>query len=119
MIFGMDRLRVLLANELRSYRQTMAITLRALRPNAEVVDVEPEDLAAEVSRLYPHVVLCSRTTPVVRRLVPAWVELYREHDASVSYVSVHGERSKIVGGMELDELLSIIDRARPVSTHPY
>jgi hypothetical protein len=119
MLFVMDSLRVLLANELRSYRQTMAITLRALRPNADVVAVEPEDLEAEVNRLCPHVVLCSRTTPPVRRFFPAWVELYRELDASVSYVSVRGERSKNVGGMELGEVLSIIDQTRPASSHPH
>ena len=115
----MDRLRVLLANELRSYRQTMAITLRALRPAAQVVAVEPEELDAEVNRLCPHVVLCSRTTPVVRSLVPAWVELYREHDASVSYVSILGERSKVIGSMELGELLAIIDRTRPVTSRSH
>jgi hypothetical protein len=90
MIFVMDRLRILLANELSSYGQTMAITRRALRTNADVVDVAPEELVTEGNRLCPHVVLCSRTTPAVRRLVPAWVELYREHDASVSYMCVRG-----------------------------
>jgi len=36
-------------------------------------------------------------------------ELYREHDASVTHVSVHGVRSKVVGGMDLGDVLSIID----------
>ncbi len=105
----MDRQRILLANELRSYRQTMAIALRGLRPAAEVTAIEPERLEAEVERRRPHVVLCSRTTPAVRRFVPVWIELYREHDASVSHVSVHGVRSKVVGGMDLGDVLSIID----------
>ena len=105
----MDRQRILLAHELRSYRQTMAIALRGLRPATEVTAIEPERLEAEVERRRPHVVLCSRTTPAVRRFVPVWVELYREHDASVSHVSVHGVRSKVVGGMDLGDVLLIID----------
>ena len=104
----MDRQRILLANELRFYRQTMAISLQGLRP-AEVTAIEPESFEAEVERRRPHVVLCSRTTPAVRRFVPIWVELYREHDASVSHVSVYGVRSKVVGGIDLGDVLSIID----------
>lgn len=109
----MDRLRVLLANELCSYRQAIAGTLRALRPGVEVTDIGPECLDSEAQRLAPHVVFCSRATPTVRRIASSWVELYREHDASVSYVSVGGKVSKVVGGMELEDLLSVIDRTRP------
>ena len=90
-VFPMDRQRILIANELRFYRQTMAIALQGLRPAAEVTAaIRPESLEAEVERRRPHVVLCSRTTPAVRPFVPVWVELYREHDASVSHVSVTG-----------------------------
>jgi hypothetical protein len=45
----------------------------------------------------------------VRRFVLVWVELYREHDASVSHVSVYGVRSKVVGGVDLGDVFSIID----------
>jgi hypothetical protein len=105
----MDRQRILLANELRSYRQTMAIALQGLRPAAEVTAIEPENLEAEVERRRPHAVICNRTTPAVRRLVPVWVELDREHDASVSHVGVYGVRSKVVVGLDLSDVLSIID----------
>ena len=105
----MDRQRILLANELRFYRQTMAIALQGLRPAAEVTAIEPESFEAEVERRRPHVVICSRNTPAVRRFFPVWVELYREHDASVSHVSVYGVRSKVVGGIDLGDVLSIID----------
>ena len=104
----MDRQRILLANELRFYRQTMAIALQGLRP-AEVTAIRPESLEAEVERRRPHVVLCSRTTPAVRRFVPVWVELYGEHDASGPHVSVYEVRSKVIGGMDLGDVFSIID----------
>ena len=87
----------------------MAIALQGLRSAAEVIAIRCESLEAEVERRRPHIVLCSRTTPAVRRFVPVWVELYREHDASVSHVSVYGVRSKVVGGMDLGDVLSIID----------
>lgn len=62
-VFPMDRQRILLANELRFYRQTMAIALQGLRPAAEVTAIEPESFEAEVERRRPHVVICSRNTP--------------------------------------------------------
>jgi hypothetical protein len=108
----MDRLRVLLANDLRSYREAIALALRELRPGVEVIDVEPKELDAEAKRFSPHLVICRHTTPAVRRTASSWVELYREHDASVSYVSVGGKLSKVVGGMALEELLSIIDQTQ-------
>jgi hypothetical protein len=107
----MDRPRVIVAHRLLSYREAIARALGALRPEVEVIDVEPEDLDSEVGRLAPQAVICSRTTPVVRRTAPSWVELYREHDASLSYVSVGGELSRVMGDMRLEDLLSVIDRA--------
>jgi hypothetical protein len=49
----MDQLRVLLANELRSYREVIALALRELRPGVEVIDVEPKELDAEAKRFSP------------------------------------------------------------------
>jgi len=70
----MDRQRIFLANELRSYRQTMAIALRGLRPAAEVTAIEPERLEAEVERRRPHVVLCKPHHPGGAALrPPIWV----------------------------------------------
>ena len=105
----MDCQRILLANELRSYRQAMAIALQGLRSAAEVTAIEPARLEAEVERRRLHVVLCSRTTPAVRRFVPVWVELYGEHDASGLHVSVYEVRSKVIGGTDLGDVFSIID----------
>jgi hypothetical protein len=72
---------------------------------------DPEDLDSEVSRLTPQVVICSHATSAVRHIASSWIELYREHVDLLSYVSVGGEPPRVVDGMELADLLSIIDRA--------
>ena len=101
-------LRILLANEPRSYREAMAGAFRVLRPGAEVFVVDPERLDAEVRRLGPQLVICSRTTPTVETRSVSWVELYPEHGC-VSVVSV-GEECSTVVGIELADLLWIIDQ---------
>ncbi len=70
--------RILVANELTSYRQTIAIVLRDLRPHIEVFEAEPRTLDGEVARLEPDLVICSRVTHTVRQRVANWVELYPE-----------------------------------------
>jgi hypothetical protein len=104
----MSGVRILLANEPRSYRETLAAAFRILKPNTEVFVVDPDKLDGEVERLSPHLVICSRTTPTVETQSPAWVELYPEY-SSVSVVSVDGERSTIAW-IELADLLWVIDR---------
>jgi len=70
--------RILVANELASYRQTLAIVLRELRPHVEVFETTSEDLEEEITRLRPDLVICSRVTFTVRQRVANWVELYPE-----------------------------------------
>jgi hypothetical protein len=109
----MSGLRILLANELRSYRETLAAAFRILKPNTEVFVVDPDELDAEVERLGPQLVICSRATPTVETESLAWVELYPEH-GSVSVVSIGGERSTIAW-IELGDLLRIIDRTETLA----
>lgn len=102
------RLRVLLANAPLSYRQAMAGALAVLRPDVEVLLGKPEALDTEVERLRPDVVVCSHVTPLVEGRVPAWVDLYPEGDRHAT-ISIDGLRVE-TGGIELDDLLSIIDQ---------
>jgi hypothetical protein len=99
---------VLLANEPRSYRQAIAGVLRVLRPDVEVVETEQASLDRELSRGVPELVICSRATPTVKT-APSWIELYTDH-GSRSSVSIRQQRSA-VEGMEMDELLKIVDSA--------
>ena len=65
--------RILVANELTSYRQAIAIAIRELRPGAEVFEAAPEVLDGEVARLGPDLVICSRVTRTVERRTTNWV----------------------------------------------
>lgn len=103
------RPRVLLANEPRSYRQAIAGALRALRPDVEFEEIEPERLDGEVGCRAPQLVICSHATPAVQVAAPSWVELYTDQ-GSLSSVSIRRERST-VEGMEIADLLLIVDRA--------
>lgn len=101
-------MRVLLANAPLSYRQAMAAAIAALRPDVDVLLAEPEALDTEVERLRPDVVVCSHVTPLVEGRVLAWVDLYPEGDRHAT-ISIDGLRVE-TGGVELDDLLSIIDQ---------
>jgi hypothetical protein len=102
-------LRVLLANEPRSYRESIAAVFRQLRPGLEVKVVEPEALESNVARFDPDVAICSRVTGVVRDRVPVWVELYPEH-AAHSVASEGGRRTEFAE-IQLLDLIGILDRA--------
>jgi hypothetical protein len=105
----MNGARILIACELKSYREAIAAAFRLLRPGVEVVEVEEEDLDREVGRLGPDLVVCSRLTAQVEDRAPNWVELYPGCGAR-SVVSVRGERSTIEE-IQLSDLLAVVDRA--------
>jgi hypothetical protein len=100
--------RILVANELTSYRQTIAIVLRELHPNVEVLEVHPETLDREVARLGPDLVICSRVTAVVRERAANWIELYPEC-SSFSTFCIGGER-RAMEDVQLSDLLSVCAR---------
>lgn len=102
------KVRVLMANEPRAYRQVIAETLRSLRPNVEFTVVEPDVLEETVSLVRPHMVICNQAPAAVRERVPIWVELYTGHGAR-SVVNVRGD-SSVIEDMQLSDLLSLVDR---------
>jgi hypothetical protein len=85
---------ILLANEPRAYRESIAQVLGQLRPNVEVITAEPEELEDRVLRLAPEMVVFSEEPGLVRERVPVWVELYPEYGRR-SVVGVGEERSTI------------------------
>ena len=100
--------KVIVANELRYYREILARAILAARPEAQVTVVAPAFLEKEVRRLEPDLVVCSCAGPAVEAGTRAWVELYPDH-GPVSMVCVDGRRSP-VQDMELDDLLRFMDR---------
>ncbi len=101
----MGATRVLVANELASYRQTIALVIRELHPDLEVFEVDAEVLDGEVVRLGPDLVICSRVTCVVRERVANWVELYPERKP-YSTICTGGER-RALRDVQLSDLLAL------------
>ncbi len=102
----MGTIRIVVANELWSYRDVLAAALSCLRPEAQVVSVEPDELDVEIARLMPHLVLCSKVTAAVES-VPGWVVLYPGHETRAE-ICIGGER-QTVGDVQFDSLLGVVD----------
>ena len=108
-------MRVLVANEPRSYRETFGRVFRVLRPNVETIVVEPEVLDHEVLRFEPDVVICDRVTPVVTATVRSWLEMRVEYE---TLVVSSNDRVRRPHGREidLDYLLAFIDENEKAPT---
>jgi hypothetical protein len=104
----METTSVLLANEPRAYRETIAMALRLLRPHIEVIVIDPETLDEMVVQNRPKFVVCSFLTSAVEKYVPSWVVLYPE-GGLVTTVSAHGERMT-VGELDLHGIIHLIDK---------
>ena len=101
---------ILVANELASYRESIAAVLGASLPEVEVLEADSADLNREVLRLRPDLVICSRVTPLVEERVPNWVELYPDCVPHSTFC-VEGERST-KEQVDLADLLAVADRGR-------
>ena len=97
--------RILVANELASYRQALAIVLRDLRPHVEVFEIPSESLDGEVARLAPDLVICSRATRTVKKRVANWVELYPECKPYSTFQI--GGRRRAKRDVQLSDLLAL------------
>lgn len=102
------RIRVVVANEPRAYREAAVEVLAQLRVEVEFILVEPQKLEETVLRLLPDMVVCDKATPAIRASVPVWLELYPD-GSDMSVVSVQGERS-IIENIQLSDILLIVDQ---------
>ncbi len=103
----MEKMRALIANEPRTYREALTDALRRLRPRIEVSVVEPDVLDAEVERFHPHLVVCSRDCAAAQNGTLTWVTLYPGGE-NLAEVVTAGGRATIVG-IGFGDLLSVID----------
>lgn len=106
--FRMEHIRVMVANEPRSYREAIGSALGELRPETQVTVASPEELDGAVLSLHPHVVVCSKLTDAVREHVLTWIVLYPDGKPLV-VVSVDGEETHPADLM-VDGLMEIVDR---------
>lgn len=98
---------VLVANELASYRESIAAVFRISLPCLEVFEAVSADLNREVLRLRPELVICSRVTSLVEDRVPNWIELHPEC-GPLSTFCLGGERT-VREQVSLHDLLSVVD----------
>lgn len=101
---------ILVANELASYRQSIAAVLRTSLPCTDVFEAPSVDLNREILRLRPDLVICSRVTSLVEDRVRNWIELYPEC-RPFSTFCLDGERSEREQ-VDLSDLLSVVDGVR-------
>ena len=109
----MTNMCILVANEPRAYREVMAAAFHELRPQHDVITVAPDDLDAEVVRLDPQLVLCSRLTPTVQAHPLAWVMLYPDGETRAE-ICIAGQFST-VADLEFSSLLAIIDQTEDLA----
>ena len=102
-------IRVLVALELRSYREAIAKALQYQHPQGRVHTTDPEVFDLELMHLEPHMVICSQTTPTVRDGALCWVILTVGEELR-GVVSV-GRKCKIVTNITLGELVSVLEEA--------
>jgi hypothetical protein len=103
----MEKMRILVANEPCTYREAITEVLQELRPHIEVSAIEPDGLDGEVTRLRPHLVVCSKIVAAAHTLL-TWVMLYPDGE-NRAVINTAGEQVT-VDNVELGDLLSTIDR---------
>ncbi len=100
---------VLLANEPGTYRSLLATELPFLRPNLRVLEINPAELDAAVTRLRPAMVICSRVLEKVRGVEFAILVLYPEGEDRL--IGSDSGTTQAMVSPRLSDLLSAIDRA--------
>lgn len=92
----MDALRILVANSPHIYREAVAAVLSEVCPEAAVSLSAPAKIDAAVLRHAPHLVICSRPTPLVERQSLAWLQLYPDGEDR-NLFSIAGRRTAVEG----------------------
>jgi hypothetical protein len=104
----MRRLRLVVANDLLSYREAIATALQRLRPDVDVRVVDPAELADQMVRWRPHMVISSVQVARAGDWPLCWVALYPARTTQV-VVNVAGQQTW-AADLDLAELLAVVDR---------
>lgn len=113
----MTHVDVLIGNKLPLYREVLASTFRALRPDLVVHAVTDEDLDTSVTSLQPWLVICSVVTETIKDLCPSWIVVFPdERDEAI--VTIAGQ-SRTIPHAGVRELLAVLAEIRPPEAiHP-
>ncbi len=97
---------ILVAHELRAYREAIAAAVQACRPTARVMTVAPTELAAALTAAAPQLVVASQP-PSIPLPSLTWVELY---PGGRNVAVLHrDDRQTTVSTIDFDTLLALID----------
>jgi hypothetical protein len=99
---------VLFALEPRSYSEAIGQTVAALRPDFDILVVEPEELVAEMERRVPALVFCGGPRPEHCDEAVRWAR-FRPYDEP-DVVRVDGVAERFPG-IDVEVLLGLVDRA--------
>ncbi len=105
----MERVRVLIANEPRAYREVLALVFQEMQVQADVSCIEPEDLDQEIERLNPHLVICSWLTQMVEAAQIGWLLLYPDGE-NRAVISMLGQRTELTDA-DMSDILSLVDQS--------
>lgn len=108
------KVRVLIAIEPRSYREVIGEAIQSLRPQLKVLIVEPDDLAEEVARLDPELIICGQPEDTIPKSKSVWVE-YRPYAEPAARISMNG-RYRELSEVELEDLLSVADEVEKLNS---
>jgi hypothetical protein len=89
--FLMSRIRILIAIEHLSHRESLAEMLRVFRPEAAIIEVDPDGLEEAVIEREPDLVICSALSEIVETRVFGWAVLYPS-DQNRAVLSLGGSR---------------------------
>lgn len=100
---------ILLANEPRAYRETMAVAIGMLCPDKTVIVAEPERLDEFIIEHLPDVVLCSHLTATLESNVATWAVLYPDGSGE-TVIQIDGQRQTILE-IQLNGIVRLIQQA--------
>ncbi len=108
----MEKMRALVANDPRVYRELISEAFRRMRPLMETTAALPEQLEQAVQRVRPHLIVCSSHLSGAAagwEGCLAWVVLYPDGE-DLAQIGGVGVRAALVRGVRLDDLLMVVDR---------
>lgn len=100
---------VLIANEHRSEREAIGFALKELRPEVEVLIVDPSELLETISKKAPILVILSRLEALLPVSLPSWMILPPE-GANIALISMTGQEVRIEPA-GLTQIIAIVDEA--------
>lgn len=108
------KIRVLVANDPRAYREAISFALPKLRPLVEVFPAEPEELEREARRVLPHLILCSRKPDAcflaqAGCLLSCMVLYPNGEDWAEIGDAASGRAALLLEGVALEDLLGLVD----------